>query len=116
MIYKDKQRFLNFSYGPFDPKPVSTFTSTCYLGLGCLPDMDDSILIWAYNLLVSENPEKNPYYLQAVCEIYEERKSDSLGELVGTEKSKGKFHSFYLFLDYCVTICLHTDDILINYI
>ncbi|RHZ86596.1 hypothetical protein Glove_48g70 [Diversispora epigaea] len=86
---KYKPRSSNLSSGVFDPK-LTHASSRCH-ALGCLPEMDDAILIDSYNILVRENPEKNPEYLQSVCEIYEERKSYSLGELVGLERSKGKF-------------------------
>ncbi|CAG8539631.1 3335_t:CDS:10 [Diversispora eburnea] len=69
---------------------LSDASSRCH-ALGCIPEMDDSILTEMYNILIREHPEKNPEYLQAVCEIYEERKSELLGELVGFERSKGKY-------------------------
>ncbi|CAG8805884.1 4507_t:CDS:2, partial [Dentiscutata erythropus] len=88
-IELNKPRSPNLSSGVFDPKSTSA-SSRCH-ALGCIPEMDDSILTEMYNILIREHPEKNPEYLQAVCEIYEERKSELLGELVGFERSKGKY-------------------------
>ncbi|CAB4383206.1 unnamed protein product [Rhizophagus irregularis] len=75
----------------FDPESGYSLHSSCFI-LGCVPDMDDQTLIWAYNLGVQEVPEKAPEYLQAIYEMSKERKSEALEELVAVEKSKGRFH------------------------
>jgi hypothetical protein len=84
---KDKALFADCSN--FDPESGYSLHSSCFI-LGCVPDMDDQTLIWAYNLGVQEVPEKAPEYLQAIYEMSKERKSEALEELVAVEKSKGK--------------------------
>ncbi|GBB83307.1 hypothetical protein RclHR1_10030002 [Rhizophagus clarus] len=76
----------------FDPENGTYSLYSSSFVLGCVPDMDDQTLIWAYNLGVQEVPERAPEYLQAIYEMSKERKSEALEELVAVEKSKGRFH------------------------
>ncbi|CAG8537911.1 6721_t:CDS:10, partial [Acaulospora colombiana] len=54
-------------------------------------NMDDGILVWAYKLATSENPEKTPNYLQVVLDLFSDKNSETLGELLAMENSKGNF-------------------------
>jgi hypothetical protein len=85
---KDKARFGDCSN--FDPEYGSYLLHSSCSFLGCVPDMDDQTLIWAYNLGAQEVPERAPEYLQAIYEMSKERKSEALEELVAVEKSKGE--------------------------
>ncbi|CAG8569018.1 15047_t:CDS:10, partial [Acaulospora morrowiae] len=84
-----KKHHATRNYGrPFDPSsPVKSASSI----LGCLSDMDDDILVWAYELAIKENPEKTPVYLQAVFDLTRERKSELLEDHFTMEISMGKF-------------------------
>ncbi|RIA97236.1 hypothetical protein C1645_814311 [Glomus cerebriforme] len=85
-----KTRFVG-SYEKFEPHFIRSLHPSCFF-LGCVSEMDDQILIWAYKLGIQEVPEKTPEYLQAIYEMCKERKSEALEELVALEKSQGKFH------------------------
>nr|CAG8514926.1 14491_t:CDS:10 [Entrophospora candida] len=112
------QRHNDPSQSTFNPVSITCSTQASgYSILGCVSDMEDDILKWAYHIGIYDFPEKTPQYLQAIHELSLERKSDSLSTLVGVEKSRDKFtvddvKEAYLHLqkaDHSVS-----DDILID--
>ncbi|CAG8669663.1 14949_t:CDS:10 [Funneliformis caledonium] len=91
----------------FDPSiAIRPSQASCFF-LGCMPDMDDQTLIWAYKLGIQEFPEKTSEYLQAIYDMSKEKKSEALEELVVTERSLGKFSEDELKDSYK---CLNVED------
>ncbi|CAG8633010.1 20591_t:CDS:10 [Cetraspora pellucida] len=76
---------------PFNPTTPTRSSSSSCTTLGCVSDMDDKILEWAYTKAIEESKEKIPEYLQAIFELSKERKSESLGSLVAVQRSIGNF-------------------------
>ncbi|KAI8054075.1 hypothetical protein BDF22DRAFT_775805 [Syncephalis plumigaleata] len=64
-----------------------------YNALGCMPDMADHIILWAYGLLCIENPQKEADYLKALYDISQQRKSSKLEEAVVMARSHGGYTS-----------------------
>ncbi|CAG8588324.1 20530_t:CDS:10 [Dentiscutata erythropus] len=75
----------------FDPTNAIRSPSPSCTTLGCVSDMDDKTLEWAYLKAIEESPEKIPEYLQAIYEASKERKSEQLEQLVAVQKSLGNF-------------------------
>src|SRR5690606_12658528 len=63
--------------------------SPSYSVLGCLPDMADSVLRWAYDKQVSCDPQETPKYLDALLDLSKGRDSIELQEYVMMERSRG---------------------------
>ncbi|CAI2169084.1 20432_t:CDS:10, partial [Funneliformis geosporum] len=93
----------------FDPS-IATRPSSSFF-LGCVSDMDDQTLIWAYKLGIFEFPEKSSEYLQAIYEMSKERKSEALEELVVLERSLGKFSVDELKESYK---CLNVENVSVS--
>ncbi|CAG8574409.1 42246_t:CDS:10, partial [Gigaspora margarita] len=86
--YEQKQ---HRTISPFDPTNATRSPSPSCTTLGCVSDMDDKILEWAYTKAIEESPEKIPEYLQSIFEVSKERNSESLQQLVAVQKSLGNY-------------------------
>ncbi|RIB14532.1 hypothetical protein C2G38_2095615 [Gigaspora rosea] len=86
--YEQKQHRTS---SPFDPTNATRSPSLSCTTLGCVSDMDDKILEWAYTKAIEESPEKIPEYLQSIFEVSKERNSESLQQLVAVQKSLGNY-------------------------
>ncbi|CAG8496244.1 736_t:CDS:2, partial [Racocetra fulgida] len=86
-ISENEQRHRTSSSSPFNPTAATRSSSSSCTMLGCVSDMDDKILEWAYTKAIEESPEKIPEYLQAIFEVSKERNSELLGSLVAMQRS-----------------------------
>ncbi|CAG8644317.1 18320_t:CDS:2 [Gigaspora margarita] len=90
--YKKPYQRLQFILGTeYDPR-YRTFLPSfnpIYATLGCVSDMNDEILEWAYTKAIEESPEKIPEYLQAIYEVSKERNSEPLRNLVLEQTQEG---------------------------
>ncbi|RKP37804.1 hypothetical protein BJ085DRAFT_32885 [Dimargaris cristalligena] len=59
---------------------------TCYTTLGCVNDMDDTVLNWAYRILIQEDPAGIPRYLDALYDLSLARSSDLLRTIIESER------------------------------
>ncbi|CAG8849339.1 25386_t:CDS:1, partial [Racocetra persica] len=60
------------NYLPFDPT-ICSLSASCTT-LGCVSNMNDKILEWAYKKAVEESPENFPIYLYEIFKLSIERK------------------------------------------
>ncbi|KAJ1657966.1 ubiquitin-specific protease ubp2 [Dispira simplex] len=68
-------------------KPVTP----SYGVLGCIPDMDDKVISWVFRLLSQEDPGQGPQYLDALHDLSLGRPSDTLRDIVDTQRVEGHF-------------------------
>ncbi|CAG8482078.1 11268_t:CDS:2, partial [Paraglomus occultum] len=72
-----------------DPSRIS-LRSTGYAVLGCVEDVQDEVIEWAYKRAIDHAPGHTLSYLEALRLIAGERNSDKLGVLFAMEESSGK--------------------------
>ncbi|CAG8466940.1 859_t:CDS:2 [Cetraspora pellucida] len=72
-------------YLSFNPTCAAYSLSDNYTTLGCVSDMDDKILEWAYKKAVEESPKEILKYLYTILKLSIERKSESLQNLIAVD-------------------------------
>jgi ubiquitin carboxyl-terminal hydrolase 25 len=62
-----------------------------YAGLGCLGDMSDDMIQWAYNRQTATDPPNTPYYYDCLANIAKKRNSETLELKVAILSSEGVY-------------------------
>jgi hypothetical protein len=89
------QALLRLLGAEYEPKRVDSTTTASSIPehdiLGVVPDMADNVIIWAYKLLVNEQPQNHSRSLEALQKIAQTTKSNVLETEVAIEHSQGVY-------------------------